>query len=346
MFKAYNKAELQFDLVAEIGHAGKNSRTFTARDHQLNADIVIKQIEKAKLGNRSEFYAESSALYASAHPNVVEVMYACEDTDFVYLAMPYYSQGSLKALMENGFLTVREIIAISSQVLSGLHNIHSKGLIHFDVKPDNVLLSSRREALLSDFGLAKQAPGGIAGQDRLYLKMVPPEAFGTDQFDRTFDIFQFGLTLYRMCNGDKDFYAQLDRFGVPPNFDRLGFRHAVRNAQFPDRSRYFAHIPQKLRNVVRKCTHTEPAQRYQSALDVANDLADIDGHLLDWRLAIDGDGRVWKKNVGGTVWEFDVRNNGISTLRKSINGGASRRVGDGCQHQISENEVKRILSSY
>ena len=137
--------------------------------HQLDAEIVVKQIPKAKIASTANFFDESKALYASAHPNVVQIHYACEDTDSVYLAMPYYRKGSVTGLITGKNMTVREIVTVGCQILSGLHNIHSKGLIHFDVKPDNILLSDRQEALLSDFGLAKQMNlSGVAFQDRLY----------------------------------------------------------------------------------------------------------------------------------------------------------------------------------
>lgn len=310
MFKAYNRAELHFDLIDEIGQEGQNSRTFTARDHQLNADIVIKRVEKARMSDPQEFFVEAAALYASSHPNVVQVHYACEDAGHIYLAMPLYGRGSVKRLMGTGFLTVREIITLGAQALSALHNIHSKRLIHFDVKPDNLLLSDRGEALLSDFGLARQVIGGIAGQDKHYLKMIPPEAFVRDHFDRTFDLFQLGLTLYRMCNGDEAFYEQFNRFSPGGVFDRPGFRHAVVNGQFPDRSRYPAHIPLKLRMVIRKAMDPDSAQRHQSALELSNDLSEISGHHLDWRLELEADTRVWKKNIGGTEFEFSCNKRG------------------------------------
>jgi eukaryotic-like serine/threonine-protein kinase len=110
-------------------------------------------------------------------------------------------------------------------------------LIHFDVKPDNVLISDRGEALLGDFGLSKQMNfSGIAAQDMHYTKMIPPEALrGGDQLDRTFDIYQLGLTLYRMCNGNRSFYDQYAAFGTDRNFDRAAFRDAVRGGDFPNK---------------------------------------------------------------------------------------------------------------
>jgi serine/threonine protein kinase len=220
MLKPYQKAEISFDLIREIGAHGTNSHTYVSRDHQLDAEIVTKQISKASLYSPTNFFDESKALYASAHPNVVPIHYACEDSDNIYLAMPYYRKGSLKDLMGTRHLTVREIVTVACQILTALHNIHSKGLIHFDVKPDNILLSDRGEALLCDFGLAKQMNfSGIAAQDRHYAKMIPPEATTGDFFNATFDIYQLGLTLYRMCNGDTAFYDQFARYGAHPNFD-------------------------------------------------------------------------------------------------------------------------------
>lgn len=139
MLKSPNIAELSFQLGDEIGSEGRNSQVFKARDLQLNADIVVKKVRKATFSNIDEYFVEASLLYLSAHPNVVPIHYACHDTDHVYLAMPLYGKGSLKSRMANRPLTVREMVVISTQVLSGIHNIHSKGLIHFDVKPDNIL---------------------------------------------------------------------------------------------------------------------------------------------------------------------------------------------------------------
>jgi eukaryotic-like serine/threonine-protein kinase len=138
MIKPYNRAEVSFDFIMEIGADGKNSRTYLSHDHQLDARIVTKQINKIKLASPERFFDEARALYASAHPNVVQIHYACQDNEFIYLAMPYYQNGTVKGLITGRYMTVREILTVSCQVFSGLHNIHSKGLIHFDIKPDYI----------------------------------------------------------------------------------------------------------------------------------------------------------------------------------------------------------------
>lgn len=348
MLKPFKKtAELTFDLLKEIGQNGQNSKTYVCRDHQLDAEIVTKQIAKKTLNSPSEFFAESQALYASSHPNIVQIHYACYDNDNVYIAMPYYQRGSLKELMAQRHLTVREIITFAVQCLSGLHNIHSKGLIHFDIKPDNILLSSRGEAMLSDFGQAKQTNyNGVAVQDRLYGKMIPPEALTTVHLTRIFDIYQIGLTLYRMCNGNAEFYRQFSIYGPPATFDRPKFQLDLRNGNFPNRTKFLAHIPVTLQNVIKKCLKTDPADRYQSAIEVSNALAGIDGKILDWQHSEPNGTKVWTKNENGTYYSLTVNANGSSHFTKSKNGGADRRILEGCVASLTDKDIRKLLTEH
>ncbi len=347
MLKPYHKAELTFDIVKEIGQDGQNSRTFLSFDHQLNAEIVSKQIVKAKLNSADEFFSESKALYASAHPNVVQIHYACFDQEHVYVAMPYYRSGSVKDKMKAQFLTIREVIVLAAQVLAGMHNIHSKNLIHFDIKPDNILISDSGEALLSDFGQAKQMNyAGIAAQNRHYVKMISPEATLANAFDRTFDIYQFGLTLYRMCNGNESFYRQLAIYGEGQNFDRAKFANDLREGKFPDRSSFLPHVHSTLRNVIKRCLSVEPGQRYQSAIEVANALAPIDGKGLDWRYHAHPGKKVWTKNEDGINYELSVADDGSSMCYRSSNGGPRRRVLDACKAKITDRDLRKLFSDY
>ena len=336
-----------FDLVKEIGQNGQNSRTFIANDHQLNAEIVIKQIAKTKLSSPAEFFEESKALYASAHPNVVQVHYACYDAESVFVAMPYYKNGSAKELITGKHMTIREIVVAGCQVLSGLHNIHSKKLVHFDVKPDNILLSDRREALVGDFGQAKQMNfSGIASQDRHYGPMIPPEATKGDKFDLTFDIYQFGLALYRMCNGNEAFAAQLTKYGDRKNFDRAAFRFDVINGRFPDRKAFAPHVPERMRKIIRKSLEVDPANRYPSAIDVANALAQVDGSTLDWRLSESGGNKIWNKNENGTLYELVLQPDGKCKCKKSKNGNKAVGVSDGCSTNMTDKELSKFFGAY
>jgi len=347
MLNPYEIGQLEFQLRDEIGLEGKNSQVFTAHDPQLNAELVIKKVRKDSINDESEFFLEASHLYRSSHTNVVPIHYACHDDDHIYLAMPYFPNGSLKTLMGKRMLTVREIIVISTQFLSGLHHIHSKGLVHFDIKPDNILMSPRGEAVLSDFGLAKQTKyNGHAEQDRVYGKMTPPEAFNTNQFSIRFDIFQAGLTFYRMCVGDDVFYKQYEQFIENETLNRDLFRHSIVSGQFPERSSFPEHIPERLKKMIKKCLDVNPADRYSSVIDVVNELAQIDGEVLDWKYELKETEKVWTKDEGDKVYQLTVNNDGSSTATSKIGDGGSRRITNYCKSGITTTEIRRFFKRY
>jgi eukaryotic-like serine/threonine-protein kinase len=344
MLRPYSRADVNFHLGQEIGAEGRNSNVYLAHDPQLEAQLVIKRVEKARLDSAS-YFAESASIYATAHSNVVPIHYACQDADFIYLAMPYYARGSLKQLMNQRWLTVREIVVLATQFLTGLHHIHSKRLVHFDVKPDNILLSERGEALIADFGLARaRGLNGLADQDMHYGKMAPPEAFRAAEYDHRYDIYQVGLTLFRMSVGDTEFYSQYNSYFVQGALDRDRFRHAVLNQQFPrtDSDVFPAHIPDALVRVIRNCLR-DVDDRYASVIDVVNDMAGIEGELLDWQYAVDPTGERWTKQVADSVISLHIDPARTSTASRTRDGGQPRRIAEYCQSPINRQSTKRFL---
>jgi hypothetical protein len=149
-----------------------------------------------------------------------------------------------------------------------------------------------------------------------------------------------------MCNGNESFHAKHAAYGIGMAFDRDKFRFDLRNGRFPDRTVFPPHVPTKLRNIIKKCMETTIANRYQSAIDVANALAGVDGQTLDWRLSGTPDTRVWTKNDKGTQYEFMVDKAAKATCSKTVADGQPRKVGDGCKASMSEQEIQRFLGSH
>jgi eukaryotic-like serine/threonine-protein kinase len=337
------KAMVSFNFINEIGQEGKNSQVYLARDANLDGEIVIKKINKSNIPEVAEYFKEARNLYKSTHPNVVQVTYACEDENYIYIAMPYYKNGSLKTLIESRFITCREVIKYSTEFLSGLHNIHSKRLVHMDIKPDNILISERNEGLISDFGLAKHLdPDGKTDVEMAYPKIMPPEIFTQEGIiDRSYDIYQAGMTLYILCIGYKNFNDQFSSFCNQNNSEKLAT--AIISGKFPNRLAFPEHIPKKLKNIINKCLHVNTIERPKSALDIINALADIDGDFLDWNYTINPDeSRVWKKNTSSGYVEIKVNKDHSSEASKESNGRITR-MREYCLDRISPKNLTDFL---
>lgn len=347
MLKPYRRAQIEFREIRDLSEQGKNSRVYVVEDDQLNAVLVVKEVRKADIEDPNEYFSEAQILYKSRHPNVVPVHYACMDDDNVYISMPYFEEGSLNALINTRFLTVRETVRYACQFLTGLHNIHSKKLIHFDIKPDNILIANNNEASVSDFGIAKQTDySGVAGVDRFYNPMKPPEAIGNDQFTRSFDIYQAGLTLYRMVNGNRKYRAQIDAMrGADGAVQRDVFHFALRNARFPSRESgaFPEHIPQRLVKVIQTCLEVNPDDRFDSVIDITNELSQIEGSI-DWSYSEEENGnRAWVRPHGDGIKKLVISAAGESNAYFERNG-AKRRIRDYCRSKINRADIKAFLA--
>lgn len=295
------EATLNFDLLEQIGSGGEAS-VFKAKDHQMDAVIAIKKILKADFTNETQYFDESKKLYATKHTNVVPIQYGCRDDEFIYLAMPYYKNGSIKSLTDTRFLTTQEIVRFSLQFLSGLHNIHSKGLIHFDIKTENILINDAFQACVSDFGLAQYTGRyGLADIKSTTLELAPPEFFKQIlQHNNKFDIYQAGLAMYRMCNGDSIFLTQFNNAFLSRGTasDQI-FINNVQRGKFPDRSNYLPHIPKKLRAIINTALHIDLNKRYATVIDMLNALNDVP--VSNWSYSANGSAELWIKSGGYEV---------------------------------------------
>ena len=333
-------AQLNFETIREIGQEGRNSQVFLAHDKQLDGEIVVKKIQKARIKHAGEYYRESKILHASSHPYVVRVNYGCSDSDFIYIAMPYYKNGSLKSLIDTRYLSIREVIRYSIQFLSGLNNIHSKGLIHFDIKPDNILLSDSDEALLSDFGLSKAMDSlGFANPDDVYHKQIPPELFSSTEKTIHFDIYLAGLTLYRLLNGNSHYN---DQFSFASRNDYIT---AIKKGEIPNRNSYLPHIPKKLRRILNKALSINIEDRHQNVLELINDLSTVDENL-DLIYSKNGNITEWRLNKSDrfyimTLDSSDLNSQTITTSKTLLHNNRTTRVHDLCRINLT---ARNILS--
>jgi len=349
----FERGELDFTCHEEIGAEGRNSKVFTATDHQLNAAIVVKRIERAAFQREDEYFAEARRLFDARHPHVVPVKFAVLTEKHIFLAMPPYEGGSVQSLLQQRHPTVREIVRIGLDFLTGLHHVHLRGLVHFDVKPSNVLLDRSGKAALTDFGLARYVnEDGLAEQDIMYATHRPPEGFQYSQFGQPADIYQAGLTLYRMAAGPKAFDEQWRAYEK----DEMAAARAVIAGKLPDRSAaaYPAHIPSRLRNVIRRALQPNPDDRHSEVLALISDLGSVD-EWLDWQYEQVGGLETWTtitethvkvielRETSANVFEVrsrTVRRHDRTERRRSVlSGDATSRA---AAHKLVQNALTNL----
>ncbi|PEX63235.1 serine/threonine-protein kinase [Bacillus cereus] len=302
---------LQVSKLSGIGNnEGKNSQVWIAHDPQLKEDLILKEISKKSLDkqNIENYFLEAQILNNGKHPHVMPIRYAAEDDTNIYLTMPYYKKGSLNSLMDDYSLSVKDIIKYSLDFLSGILYIHIKGFLHLDVKPTNIVINDYDRAILTDFGLSKYLDEhGMATQRLQYNLHRSPESFNTINKTILDDIYQAGLTLYRCCNGNKNFHAQFQHLITINNRDNEKIIHSIQNGNFPNRKFYLPHIPKRLRNIINKTIHPNPDRRYQTVLDIINALSQVDENL-DWKYNYNTETRthVWVCDSKNSILTYNI----------------------------------------
>lgn len=287
-------ASLDFELGDRIGAAeGRNSEVYMAFDPQLAAQVVVKKIAKSSFKDVAEYFSEAKRLYDARHPNVVDVKYACQDANSVFLAMPYYAGGSIAARLDQRRMTNRKIVKHGLDFLHGLHHVHTQRMVHFDVKPSNVLIDNSGKAALTDFGLSRHLRSdGLATPGDLYVLHWPPEYLLAGDLSPAADIYQAGLTLYRMCVGLSALEEQAQ------GKDHREVVTLIQQGRFPDRAAkaFPLHVPARLVRLVRTALQVDPDTRYRTILDMLIALADVD-QWLDWQCYRDRLNDTWSWEV-------------------------------------------------
>lgn len=273
----------RYTIERELGGGGM-SRTYLAREVALNRRVVVKVLAPELLANISVERFRREVLLAAQlqHPHVVPVL-AAGDTDGIpWFTMPYVAGDSLRHRLEGGPLPQAEAVSILRDVARALAYAHGQGVVHRDIKPDNVLLSSG-SATVTDFGIAKainaaRTDGGHAGGDThdtaltqagmsigTPMYMAPEQAFGDPAIDHRADLYAFGVMAYEIIAGHPPFQGSTPskllaaHMGEPPR-DLLELA--------PD-------CPKALSAIVMSCLAKDPEHRPQEARDVAKVLDSI-----------------------------------------------------------------------
>jgi len=275
--------EGRYKIEEPLG-VGGSSQVYLARDQALNRDVALKVLDApaAADGNtRRMFVKEARALAQLSHPNIVAVYDVGEVDGSPFIVMEYLAGGSLKQKIEGtGPLKAGEAVRVAIEVANGLAFAHSKGIIHADLKPSNILFDANETAKICDFGIAR-TPQEDADTPQLYATAmyVAPERVEGKSTTVQSDVYGLGLVLYEALVGKPPFTSS--------NAAVLLRDHVVRQPVPPSHLRQS--LPKELDTVVLKALAKQPNLRYQKASDFAvalQRIENVDKELATTRMVM------------------------------------------------------------
>jgi eukaryotic-like serine/threonine-protein kinase len=268
-----------YEIQSPLG-AGGMGEVYRARDARLNRDVAIKILPASfstDPDRLQRFAQESRAAAALNHPNILSIFDIGEDHGAPYVVSELLEGETLRDRLRDTALPSRKAIDYAQQIASGLAAAHDKGIVHRDLKPENIFITHDGRAKILDFGLAKftrpeadasgdaptqQVPGTDAGTVMGTVGYMAPEQVRGKPADARADIFAFGAILYEMLSGKRAFH------GDSP----VDTMSAILKEDPPDLSETNRNVPPALERIVRHCLEKNPAERFQSARDVAFNL--------------------------------------------------------------------------
>ena len=257
----------RYEILERIGTGGM-AIVYKAKCHRLNRLVAIKILKSDLAQNeefRRRFNAESQAVAQLSHPNIVSVYDVSRGGDMEYIVMELIDGITLKQYMEKrGQLNWRESLHFITQIMRGLSHAHSRGIIHRDIKPQNIIISKEGKVKVTDFGIAKVASSSTINSSSTMgsVHYISPEQARGGYSDERSDIYSLGITIFEMLTGT-----------VPFDGDST-VAVAVQHIQdeIPAPSTVAADIPVSIDKIVLKCTQKKPDRRYQSAAELITDL--------------------------------------------------------------------------
>ena len=265
-----------YEVISAIA-AGGMGEVYRARDTMLGRDVAVKVLTRAFSADpeyMARFEREARAVAALSHPNVLAIYSFGHQNGIAYAVTELLEGRTLREELQKGVFAVRRAIDVGSQIALGLAAAHEKGLVHRDVKPENVFVTSPGVVKLLDFGLAKAAaegppafipyapPGDAITSEGVLIGTVgymSPEQVSGAMVDLRSDLFCLGIVLYEMLTGQRPFRGK----------SAVETLNATVSDSPPPMAALAPGVPLPLERIVMRCLEKSPAARFQSARDLA-----------------------------------------------------------------------------
>ena len=258
--------EDRYEILEKIGTGGM-SVVYKAKCHKLNRNVAIKFLKPEYCEDKNfvqKFRIEAQSAAALLHPNVVSVYDVNEYEGIYYIVMEYVDGITLKQYIDRtGSLPIKEATSIAIQVGQGIEAAHNAGIVHRDIKPQNVLISREGKIKVTDFGIARTTTANTISQDILgSVHYISPEQARGGQVDERSDIYSFGIVFYEMVTGELPFDGD--------STVSIALKHIQESV--PLVGDIIENVPTSVEQIIEKCTQKKPERRYQKMSSLISDL--------------------------------------------------------------------------
>jgi len=262
----------RYEIMEELGEGGMG-KVYRVLDAKINEEVALKLIKPEIAADRNtieRFGNELKLARKIAHRNVCQMYHLGENAGVHYIAMEYVRGEDLKSVIRMmGQMSPAQVVSIGKQVCKGLSEAHHLGVIHRDLKPQNIMIDRRGNVRIMDFGLARSLKGkGITGAGVMLgtPEYMSPEQAETKDVDHRSDIYSLGVILYEMATGRLPFEGE--------TAISIAMKHKAETPQDP--VKYSPQLTEDLSLVILKCLEKDPGNRYQSAREVYDELDKIE----------------------------------------------------------------------
>ena len=256
----------RYEIMGKIG-AGGMSDVYKARDHILGRFVAIKVLKQEFSEDVNfvvKFRTEAQSAAGLEHPNIVNIYDVGSESGIHYIVMEYVEGVTLKTYIEKkGRLTYKEAVSIAIQVGRGMEAAHAKNIIHRDIKPQNILISTEGKAKVTDFGIARAVSNNTISADVMgSVHYASPEQARNGFVNDKSDIYSLGIVMYEMVTGR-----------VPFDGDTtvsIAIQHLQEEMKAP--GIFAPDLPVSLEKIILKCTQKSPDRRYANTSELLADL--------------------------------------------------------------------------